>query len=231
MPDDSALPTPPRPARGPNNRRQIETVTRNRQIVQNVLKDPEALALAAARGQDEAALTAGLPLADAYLTEYGERDAATGAQSGARGGLKATDRAAREAYNDLRSTLRTRYPGAPEREALGVARESAAGDRDAFLGEARSTLAAVRQDPYATAVAKVGYPDKALDAVAAAIDALEQAASGTTSATGTHGGSTDERDAAYRAFMDWMTPTRKWLTLAFKSKPAIARSVGLTARG
>lgn len=219
----------PAPPRARNNTRQIERVSRNRQLVQNVLADPEALDLATRRGRTEAVLTAGLPLADAYLTEFGERDAATGARTGARQSLKAAEAAAFAAYNDLRSTLRTEYAGQPHHlETLGVADDDPPRDRDAFLGAARATLAAARQEPYATALAGVGYPERALDAVAAAIDALQSAASGKTSATGAHGGSTAERNAAYRAFMDWMTPTRRWLALAYKGHPHVARRVGLT---
>ena len=224
MPDD----TPATP-RAQNNTRQIETVSRNRQIVRNVLADDEALALAAKRGRNEAVLSAGLPLADAYLTGFGARDAATGTRTGARQGLKAADRDARAAYADLRSTLRTLYAGqADHLETLGVA-DDAPMDRDVFLDAARSTLAAARRAPYADALPGVGYKPEALDAVAATIDALETAASGKTSATGAHGGSTSERNAAYRAFMDWMTPTRRWLALAFKKHPHVARRVGLSA--
>ncbi len=224
MPDPA-----PAPPRARNNTRQIETVSRNRQIVRNVLADDEALALAAKRGRTEAVLSAGLPLADAYLTEFGDRDAATGTRTGARQGLKAAEQAARDAYADLRSTLRTQYAGQTHHlETFGVADDDAPGDRDAFLDAARSTLAAARQAPYAAPLDVVGYTERDLDAVAAKIDALETAASGTTSATGAHGGSTAERNAAYRAFMDWMTPTRRWLALAFKDHPHVARQVGLT---
>ena len=226
MPDPDPVPTPPR-AR--NNTRQIETVSRNRQLVRNVLADDEALTLAAKRGRTEDVLTAGLPLADAYLTEFGARDAATGTQTGARQGLKAAGEAARAAYADLRSTLRTQYDGQTHHlETLGVADDHAPRDRDVFLDAARSTLAAARKAPYAADLDGVGYTERDLDAVEEKVDALETAASGKTSATGAHGGSTAERNAAYRAFMDWMTPTRRWLALAFKAHPHVARRVGLT---
>lgn len=228
MPDAPVLPLVRRPAPGPNNRQQIETVSRNRQILANVRKDPEALALARKRNRDDAYFAAGLALADAYLTEYGDRDAATGSRTAARKTLTAANRAARAGYNDLRSTLRTEYDGQPDHlETLGVARPRAASDRDAFLDEARATLAAARRAPYAAALALVGYEAKALAALDADVDALETAASSETSAAGTHGGSTAGRDAAYAAFMAWMKPARRWLALAFKGRPDVASRVGL----
>ena len=233
MPDDAPSPhrITPRAPRSANNTRQLERVSRNRQIVQNVLKDAEALTLAAARGQTEAKLAVGVDLASAFLARYGQRDAATGVQSDSRADVRGTDKAARGAYNDLRSTLRTLYHGQPDHlQTLGVSNERAATDRDAFLDEARVTVAAVRRAPYAAAVAVVGYPAKTVDAVEAAVATLEAAASDTTDATGEHGGSTGHRDAAYRAFMNWMAGTRRWLTLAFKGRPDVARSVGLTTR-
>ncbi len=213
---------------GPNNRRQIETVSRNRQILVNVGADPEAATLAAKRGQDADALAAGLALAADFLKRYGDRDGATGTQSGARTSLKTATAEARAHYNDLRSTLRTLYDGQREHlERLGVARERAASDRDAFLDEARATLAAVRQAPYADAVARVGYPRPALSAVERAVDTLEGAAGGEDSAAGSHAGSTGARDASYAAFMKWMKPARRFLGLAFKGHPEVARRVGL----
>lgn len=232
MPDDAPAPfTPRRAPRSANNTRQLERVSRNRQIVQNVLAKPEALALAEARGQGEPELSPGIALATSFLKTYGARDAATGTQENTRAGLRASADDARKAYTDLRTTLRTLYHGKPaDLVTLGVSNADAATDRDAFLDEARVTVAAVREAPYAAAAAKVGYPAKALDAVEAAVAALETAAGGTQDAVGMHGGSTAARNAAYRAFMDWMADTRRWLTLAFKGHPEIARSVGLTTR-
>lgn len=232
MPDDAPGSfTPPRAPRCANNTRQLERVSRNRQIIQDVLAHPEALALAEARGQGEPELSPGIALASAFLTTYGARDAATGTQSRTRSSLRGAGTSATAAYNDLRSTLRTLYHGQPEHlQTLGVSNGRAAQDRDAFLDEVRLTVAAVRTAPYAAAAAKAGYPARAVSAVEASVAALEADAAGTQGATGARGGSTAARDAAYRAFMNWMTDKRRWLTLAFKGRPEIARSVGLTGR-
>lgn len=228
MPDS---PGPVRRRRSPsvNNPRQLETVSRNRQVLQNVLKDAEALDLASKRKQTAATLAPVLRLADDYVREYGERDAATGTRTTARTGLAAADAAAADEFNDLRSTLRTEYAGQPEHlETLGVAGDRAARDRDVFLDEVRTTLAAVRRAPYAEVAAGYDWPAKRLDALEASVDALEAAASGHTSAGGAHGGSTAERDAAYAAFMERMAPVRRFLGLAFRGHPHVAKRVGLT---
>ena len=213
---------------GPNNRRQVETVSRNRQIVANILADPEALALAAARNRDAAYFTAGLALADVYLTEYGQRDDATATRSGTRKTLAAADTDARTRYDTLRALLRDEYADTPEDlERLGVSTPRAADDRDTFLEEARATLAAARRAPYAAAIAPAGFPVKDLDALGDAVNALEAAAGKTTSASGAHGGSTGERDAAYGDFMGWMRKARRRLAIAYKAHPTVAARVGL----
>ncbi|HEX8299059.1 MAG TPA: hypothetical protein VF594_07845, partial [Rubricoccaceae bacterium] len=178
--------------------------------------DAEALALAEARNRDAAHFAAGLALADAFLAEYGERDDATGTRTGARKGLAALDTAARATYDTLRALLRDEYADEAEHlERLGVSTARAADDRDTFLEQARATLAAVRKPPYAAAVAPAGFPDEALDAFGASLDALQKAAGKKTSSEGAHGGSTDERDAAYTAFMGWMKKTRRRLAIAY----------------
>ncbi|HEX9950423.1 MAG TPA: hypothetical protein VGB53_01530 [Rubricoccaceae bacterium] len=229
MPDTTAPGQPaPRKPRGPNDTRQLETVSRNRQILQNVLDDPEALTLAEARNRDATHFTHGLTLADAYLKEYGQRDDATGTRTGARKTLKAADTAARKTYGTLRTLLRDEYADDPEHlERLGVSTTHAPDDRDTFLEQARATLAAVRQPPYADAVAPAGFKTKDLDAFGTALDDLQAAAGKKTSATGAHGGSTDERDDAYGGFMGWMKKTRRRLAIAYKEHPATAARVGL----
>lgn len=213
---------------GPNNAKQLEVVSRNRQILVNILGDAEALALAAALDRDAAFFEEGTALADVFLAEYGERDDATGTRTGTRKGLKAADKAARDTYNTLRALLRDEYADAPEHlERLGVSAPRAPGDRDTFLEAARATLAAVRKAPYAAAVARARFPTKALDAFGASLDALQTAAGGKTSAEGAHGGGTEERNAAYSAFTAWMEKARRRLDIAYADHPAVARRVGL----
>ena len=224
MPDSFGTPR----QRGPNNSRQIETVSRNVKLIENVRDDAEAAALVAGRGYDADALAEGLTRGGAYLGRYGARNTATGDRTHARDALRALDDAAREMVGELRATLRLLYRGQREHlERLGVAEERLAEDRDEFLGESRATLAAVREDPYAAAVATKGYPETALDAVEAAVDALSEAAGDRTSAEGSHTGSTTERDASYQEFMAWMTPARGFFKLALKKHPEGAARVGL----
>ncbi len=213
---------------GPNNRDQAERIGRQRRLVENARDDAEAQTLLAVRGYDARALGEGLALLAAAQTAYEGRDTASGSRTAAGKALAATDRDARDRLNAIRATLRALYAGQPEHlQALGVARERAAGDRDTFLTESRATLTAVQKAPYAAEAAAVGLSKGDVSAAEAAVEALGTAAGQHDSAEGSREGATDARDAAYADAQTWMTRYRRFARLAFADHPAVAERVGM----
>lgn len=213
---------------GPNDRRLAERLDRHLGLITRARADAEAPALLADRGYDAARLDEGLALHAAAQAAYSNRDRTAGARTTLSGTTKQADRAARLALAEVRNTLRALYDGQPGAlEDLGVTRDSLAGDRNTFLTESRSTLAAVRRAPYAAEAAAAGLPDKKLAAADAAIEALALAAGDSTTGAGARKNSTETRDDAFGDFQAWVNRFRRFSRIAYRDHPAVAARVGM----
>jgi hypothetical protein len=213
---------------GPNNRRIAERLDRHLDLITRARKDPEATALLAERGYDDARMDEGLALHAAAQDAFTNRDRTSGARSTLASATKKADRDARRALAEVRNTLRALYDGQPGiLEELGVARDEPAGDRNTFLTESRGTLATVRTAPYAADAAEAGLTSKKLDAADTAIEALATSAGDLSTSGGVRKGATTTRNVAFDDFQTWVSRFRRFSRIAYRDHPAVAERVGM----
>ena len=218
MPDDP----------GPNDRRIAERLDRHLGLITRAQNDAEASALLDGRGYKDARMKEGLDLHAAALAAYTTRDRTSGARKTLSGVTQKADRDARRALGEVRNTLRALYDGQPGAlEDLGVAGDEMAGDRNTFLTESRSTLAAVRNAPYAAEAADAGLPAKTLDAADAAIAALATAAGDFGTSGGARKNATSTRNVAFDDFQQWINRFRRFSRIAYRDHPGVAERVGM----
>jgi hypothetical protein len=215
------------PNRSANDRQKGEALARYRDRLTTTQADPDIAALMAARGYSSEKITEGLALADAATAAYGAKGAATGDKKAAAADLKAADAAARDLMGETRSLLLAVFPGAGDREALGIDGDRLSNDRDLFLTESETTLAAVRTEAYAASAAEVGLDVAALDRADAALDTLRASARAHRAALGERRSATEVRDAAYGELSDWMVRFGKLARIALKDRPDLRDRLGL----
>ena len=221
---ESPAPTKPVRSYAAQDQRLADRITAARQIIETVRADAELTALLAGRGYDQAALAEGLVLQEAAQTAFAARQMAMAALQAANAALQVADAAARRAYTDFRATARAVFTAPADRTALGLA-GIAPKDTQKFITQARASYAAAQAAPYQAPLSTYGYPQTAIAAATAALDALAAADERQNAAAGAARQATADRDAAAKALTAWVSRFRQIAKVALRDRPALAQKL------
>jgi hypothetical protein len=201
-------------------------ITDARQMIETARGDAEIAALLAARGYNAARLAEGQALQEAAQAAFTARQTALAAQKQASAASEGADATARATYVDFREVARAVFTSAADRTALSL-NGAIPKDAQKFVTTVRVSYAAALAEPYRAALATYGYPAATIAAAGTTLDALTAALGAQQAAAARAVQATSDREAATKALAAWVRQFGKIAGVALKSKPALARKLGV----
>jgi hypothetical protein len=195
-------------------------------LIQIARDDAEIAPLLSPRGYTAQKLAEGLRLQEAAQAAFAARQNALAAQKQTAAAGDAAEDAARAAFTDFRGVARALFSSPAERTALGLT-GLVSHDAQKFITTARASYTTAQAEPYKSALASYGYPAAAIKVAAGTLDAMTTAYEAQQSAAGAALQATTDRDAAAKALDTWVRQFSQIAAVALKSKPALARKLGV----
>jgi hypothetical protein len=219
----------------PKLRRSVED-----QAIENYIRDSERI-LQVARvnpdlserladyGFDDEELSRGMALQDAawkaFCGRYGE---CPPERSGDIAELTSRVLAAREEFGDFRLVARAAFQNLSDRVTLRVIGDPPE-DLQRFINAAFAGYETAGQEPYASKLAKRGFPPAKLQTLCAALDVLAtlEAANEIADSSSDDDPDTAERDSAYVELKEFMKELKGVARAAFRKNPEALEKLGL----
>ncbi len=131
-----------------------------------------------------------------------------------------------QAYVDFRETVRAVFPDAAARTGLGAQGKMPA-DTQKFLTAARASYQAALAAPYATTLAKYGFPEATLQAALRMLDTFAAGDVALEQANGAAKAATQGRDGAFTALAAWVNKFKRLARVALRDQPGLAKQLGV----
>ena len=230
QPIEQPVPPEPKPVapRSPQDQKMADRIADAREKILIVQADPELAERLSLRGFDAARLTAGLDLQAAAQTAFTNRQTAMGEKDAANAAFAAAHAQCRQDYTDFRTTSRKVFKkDAAAQAALGVTGRLAA-DAQQLVTPARASYNAALTAPACLSeLALEGYPQPALQALLAGLDALQDANTRQDTARAAAMRATAVRGEADKALAEWRSRFNTAAAIATRDRPDLSAKLGL----
>jgi hypothetical protein len=230
QPIDQTPPSEPKPKRpySPQDQTMSDRIADAREKILIVQADPELAERLSLRGFDAARLTVGLDLQVAAQTAFTNRQTAMGEEDAANAAFAAAHAKCRQDYTDFRTTSRKVFKkDAAAQAALGVTGRLTTDAQQLVTNARASYHAALTSPAYLSELSLEGYPQTALQALLAGLDALQAANTRQETARAAAVRATAVRDKADKSLADWRSRFNTAAAIATRDRPDLAAKLGL----
>ncbi len=210
------------------------------QFLDNAADDPEAVSLLAARGIDAAALSTGRALYDGAKAAVAQNESNFATQLQSTDDFKAAFDASWKETQDVARILASACEGQTEQLALlGLhkRRDASTGESEvawpsikalpSYLPWARNLYARITDGDIASTAARFGYDAATVGAMAARVEEVSDLDNAQERAKAHTRQSTQDRDAAVKAFKEWLKQQIVVARVALKGKKRLLELLGL----
>jgi hypothetical protein len=204
-----------------------DRITATLEIIHIVQQDSELAGLLAPRGYDAAKLAQGLTKQQAAQSAFAARQQAMSAQKDGTNKVTELAATAQQAYSDFRETARGIFKDPVALAAVGVTGKLAR-DREKFITQAKASYEGALANPgYLSELARFGFPEPAVRSAQATLDALVDAEAAQEAGKASATRATKARDEAVEEMDGWMSQFRAIARVATRSRPDLAKKLGI----